>query len=100
MAQSGWDGARDVLADLDFPATKEQVVGHAQAKGADPAVLKLLRALPPETYRNISEIRSSVRLDPAADEGQTPEVKAQQARKRKPLLAEHLRDPGYVDPEL
>jgi hypothetical protein len=39
-------------------------VAHAQERGGDGDVLKMLRAIPVDTYRNISELRSSVRLDP------------------------------------
>lgn len=63
-----WDRLTKTLEDLDFPAGKEEIVAHAGRRGADPETLRLVRALPLATYRNISELRSSVPLDPAADE--------------------------------
>jgi hypothetical protein len=59
-----WHRLRKVLNDIDFPADKDDLVAHAEQRGADEAVLRLLRALPIAEYRNISELRSSVPLDP------------------------------------
>ncbi|HEX5741304.1 MAG TPA: DUF2795 domain-containing protein [Pilimelia sp.] len=53
------------LEDIDFPATKDQVVAHAERHG-DATAVHLLRALPLATYRSIAEIRSSVRLPSSA----------------------------------
>ncbi|WP_117209251.1 DUF2795 domain-containing protein [Allorhizocola rhizosphaerae] len=91
--QTAWAQVQEALSDLDFPATKEEVVEHA-SRHAGEAGRKLLRALPLATYRNMSEIRSSVPLDPAADDGQTAAQKAEQARsKHDHRIAEHLRRP-------
>jgi hypothetical protein len=62
-----WAHVQEALSDLDFPATKEEIVRHAEGYG-DGTAVRLLRAMPLATYRNISEIRSSVRLDPAEDD--------------------------------
>jgi Protein of unknown function (DUF2795) len=92
MDATGWTDVRETLSDLDFPATKEQVVAHAERRGGSPAALRLLRSLPREAYRNISEIRSSVDIDAAADEGQTADLKAREVRSRHDhRIAEHLR---------
>lgn len=92
MDTTAWTEMRQALADMDFPAGKEQLVAGAERRGAGPRVLRLLRALPLGTYRNIAEIRSSVPLDPAADEGQTAQLKARQARSpHDKRIAEHLR---------
>jgi hypothetical protein len=94
MADSEFAAVRRALEDLDFPATKDQIVRHAEGRGDDRAV-RLLRALPLATYRNIAEIRSSVPLDPATEDGQTAADKAVQARsEHSPRIAEHLRRPG------
>ena len=60
-----------LLADLDFAADKDTIVRHATEHGAprDSAAVRALRAMPLATYRNISEIRSSVDLGP----DETPE---------------------------
>jgi hypothetical protein len=91
MDNTGWSAVAEALDDIEFPADKEQIVRHAEARGAPPEGMRLLRGLPVATYRNISEVRSSVPIDPAADEGQTATDKAQQARERQSRAAEHLR---------
>ena len=55
-----------LLEDLDFPADKDDIVRHAEQRGADhdSAAVRALRAMPQASYRNISEIRSSVDLGP------------------------------------
>jgi hypothetical protein len=92
MKRTSWSHVQEALSDLDYPATKEEIVLHARDYG-DEEALHLLKALPLATYANLSEIRSSVRLDPAAENGQTPARKAQQARSpHSHRIAEHLRD--------
>ena len=66
MSGETFTDIQGLLDDLDFPADKDQIVEHATGRGADrdsPAV-KALRAMPVATYRNMSEIRSSVDLPP------------------------------------
>jgi hypothetical protein len=64
MTSATFSEVQDLLEDLDFPAEKDHIVAHAEARGAagDSPALKALRALPPEVYRDISEVRSSVVL--------------------------------------
>lgn len=94
MDATGWNDVQEALSDLDFPAEKEAVVAHAERSGGTETARHLLRALPLGTYRNMSEIRSSVRLDPAADEGQSTDLKVRQARSSHTRqIAEHLREP-------
>jgi Protein of unknown function (DUF2795) len=95
MDSSVFAAVQQALADLDFPASKDAIVRHAQDRSAAEAALRLLKALPLATYRSISEIRSSVPLDPAAEDGQTASQKADQVRSRhSKRIAEHLRDTG------
>lgn len=83
---------QEALNDLDFPASKEEIVTHAEQYG-DWEAVRMLRAMPLATYHNISEIRSSVPLDPTDDEGRTAAVKAKQARSpHSRRVAEHLRE--------
>lgn len=92
MDATGWTSVAEALNDLDFPATKQEIVDHALDKRADHAALRLLRGLPVETYRNISEVRSSVPLDPALDDGRSAAEKAQHAPSpHSSRIAEHLR---------
>ena len=62
---------QSLLDDLDFPADKEAIVAHAAERSgaAEAAAVRALRAMPLATYRNMSEIRSSVDLGP----DQTPD---------------------------
>jgi hypothetical protein len=92
MGQNGWAGVAEALNDIDFPADKQQIVDHAQQRDVEHDVLRLLRGLPVETYRNISEVRSSVPLDPAEDDGLTAGERAAKARSpHGHRVAEHLR---------
>ena len=92
MADNAWAGVAEALNDLDFPASKQEIVDHAETRNAEHDVVRLLRGLPVETYRNISEVRSSVPLDPAEDDGVTAAQRAQQARlPHGNRVAEHLR---------
>jgi hypothetical protein len=94
MEQTMWKQTQEALSDLDFPATKEEVVAHAVSRGGSEGVVRLLRALPLATYQNIGDLRSSVSLDQAVDDGQTAAEKATQARTaHSHRVAEHLRIP-------
>ncbi|GIF12913.1 uncharacterized protein DUF2795 [Actinoplanes teichomyceticus] len=66
MSTNTFAEVQTLLEDLDFPADKDAIVRHATERGAseDSAAVRALRAMPLATYRNISEIRSSVDLDP------------------------------------
>jgi len=91
---SGWGAVAEALRDFDFPGNKQDLVNHVRARNADDQTVRLIRALPVGVYRNISEVRSSVPLDPAADDGQDTADRA--ARARSPhsgRIAQHLRDP-------
>jgi hypothetical protein len=66
MSHKTFSEVQELLEDLDFPADKGAIVAHAAQRAGsedDPAV-RTLRALPLATYRNMSEIRSSVDLPP------------------------------------
>lgn len=66
MTSDTFSEVQALLEDLDFPADKEHIVAHAEARGAaaDSRAVKALMAMPPDLYRDISEIRSSVGLAP------------------------------------
>jgi hypothetical protein len=57
----------EVLNDLDYPATKEQVVEHAERRSADDEVLRALRALPLGDYESREDITKG--LAPADQAG-------------------------------
>jgi hypothetical protein len=48
------------LNDLDYPAAKEDVVRHAESRGASEDVLRALRALPLGDYASREELARSV----------------------------------------
>jgi hypothetical protein len=66
MTRDTFAEVQTLLEDLDFPADKDRIVAHATGRGAaeDSPAVRALRAMPLATYRNISEIRSSVDLGP------------------------------------
>jgi hypothetical protein len=71
MTDNAFAEVQDLLQDIDFPADKAAIVEHAERRGGSPdsAAVRALRAMPLATYRNISEVRSSVDLSP----DQTPD---------------------------
>lgn len=81
------------VRDVDFPAGKRELVEAAMAAGAPGDVVAALRGIPPEQYRNRTEIAHSVRLDPASDLGLSEAQRAEQAREGgKPHLSQYLRE--------
>lgn len=66
MSTDTFSEVQKLLDDLEFPADKDAIVHHAMGRGApeDSAAVKALRAMPPATCRNMSEIRSSADLPP------------------------------------
>jgi hypothetical protein len=66
MSHNTFAEVQTLLEDLDFPADKDTIVSHATERGGAPdsAAVRALRAMPLATYRNMSEIRSSVDLPP------------------------------------
>lgn len=88
-----WNEAAKALNDMDFPAGKDDIVAHATRHTDRAEVVRLLRELPLGTYDNLVQVRRSVRVDPAADEGQTTSQKVDQVRSHHSRrIAEHLRD--------
>jgi hypothetical protein len=84
------DRIKDLLSDLDFPASKEQIVNHARQRGADPETDKGLSALPLGDYSNLEEVLRSVPVDPAPSRTEAERV-YQHRHHRKSRLAEHMR---------
>lgn len=79
------------LVDVDYPAGKDELVAAAERSGAPEAVIRSLRAMPPDEYGNRAEVTRSVHADPGA--GRSASQAAEQARKRAPAgLAEHMRE--------
>jgi hypothetical protein len=72
MAHVTVDEVVHTLRDVDFPATRDELIRAAQAAGAPDEVLRALRALPPVEYRNRDEVGRSVPADLAAGLGFSP----------------------------
>jgi hypothetical protein len=92
MQNASWAGMQDALRDIDFPADKDTILEHVLEYTSDRGVVRLARELPRETYQNMSEVRSSVRLDPGVEDGVTDARRAVQARSGNRRVAEYLRD--------
>jgi hypothetical protein len=92
MRVQSTDEIRSVLNDLDFPASKEQVVEHGRrASIPGGGTERALAALPPGEYSSLGEVLRSVPVDPAP--GRTESERVSQHRQHsKSLLAEHARD--------
>ncbi|MBV1849271.1 DUF2795 domain-containing protein [Catellatospora tritici] len=91
MQNQDWAQMQQALRDIDFPADKDAILAHVLEYTSDSGVVKLARTLPPEIYRNMSELRSSVRLDPSVEEGTTSWQRAAQARSHNKRVASYLR---------
>jgi hypothetical protein len=96
MINARWADVAEALNDIDFPATKQDIVEHVRRRGAPEPVQRLLRGMPVETYANISEIRRAAPPPPVIDEGLSPSEQARKERGRRHphgrRVAEHLRD--------
>ena len=84
------------LRDVDYPAGKEELIRAAEAAGAPEEVMRALRAIPPEVYRNREEVARSIPDNPAEELGVTPAQRAEQARERRrhggEQLSQYLRE--------
>ena len=80
MAHASPDEVVRTLRDVDFPASKQDLIRTAQAAGASDDVIAALRAIPPEENRNRAEVARFVPANPASDLGLSPGRQAQQAR--------------------
>ena len=69
---------RAALADVDFPATKDELETAAARTGADEPVIRALRALPLASYENTDEVIRS--MDTAEGKGQTASQRGRQSQ--------------------
>ncbi|WP_117210756.1 DUF2795 domain-containing protein [Allorhizocola rhizosphaerae] len=61
MQGTAWSHVQDALGDLEFPATKQEIVAHAVEMG-DKEAARLLRKLPVARYQDIADVRSALLL--------------------------------------
>ncbi|MDQ4069932.1 MAG: DUF2795 domain-containing protein [Actinomycetota bacterium] len=60
MGDVSLDQVFEPLNDLDYPASKEDVVRHAESSGASEDVLRVVRALPLGHYASRAELTRSL----------------------------------------
>ncbi len=60
MADVTLEDVFEPLNDLDYPASKQDVVRHAESRGATEDVLRVLRALPLGDYASRAELTRSL----------------------------------------
>jgi len=96
MAHVSTDDVLSALRNVDFPASKEELIHAAREAGASDEVIRALRAIPPVEYANRNEVARSVPVDPTEDLGLSPGQRGQQARQRRhhgpQRLSQYLRD--------
>lgn len=51
---------RTILAGLDYPADKQEIVEYATNQGVDPTVMATLQKLPEQTYSNPEEVSEAL----------------------------------------
>lgn len=87
---------RHCLNDVDYPADKDALLEAAARNGCDDETARALRAIPPETYTNLSEVMASVTL---SDDDLTEAGKAEAHRVHpKPGLAQSAKDVWPANP--
>jgi len=86
---------RHCLNDVDYPADKAALLEAAARNGCDEETGRALRAIPPETYANLSEVLASVTLD---DDRTDAEKAAAHRIPAKPGLAQAEQDVSPVNP--
>jgi hypothetical protein len=67
MDSNGWADVAAALADVDFPANKQDLVNHARVRQVDDRTLNLVRSLPVAVYRNLVDVRDALRRTPEDD---------------------------------
>ena len=88
---------RQYLNDVDYPADKDALLEAANRNGCDEDTGRALRAIPPETYANFTEVLSSVTL--TDDDDLTDAQKAEAHRVHtKANVAQSAKDVGPVNP--
>lgn len=60
MAQADFIQVQKYLAGVDYPATKEQLIEHAQGKGADRQAVRALESIPDREYEGPSGVSQAV----------------------------------------
>jgi hypothetical protein len=89
MSKSVIETVEAALVDVDYPATKDELVEAAARNGADEEALRALRAMPPVDYRNRQEVLQSVDVHPADGAGVNPGARRAHTHRG---VAQHMKD--------
>jgi hypothetical protein len=66
---------KDALKDVDYPASKQQLVVQAIHNDADADTIKALRSIQPESYANFGEVRAATPMASGRSETQQAQQK-------------------------
>lgn len=72
MRATSIERLRTALAEADYPASKDELVGYAQRAGADEQTVQALRAIPPVEYTDFDQVTGSVPTEHDKPEQRTP----------------------------
>ena len=88
---------RQCLNDVDFPTNKQDLLDAADRNGCDEETRRALRAIPPETFTNVSQVTASVTIadDDAIHDG---DKAAARRSHTKPGRAETAKDIATESP--
>jgi hypothetical protein len=88
---------KQYLNDVDYPADKDALLEAANRNGCDEDTARALRAIPPETYANFTEVVSSVTL---TDDDELSDAEKAEAHRvhTKANLSQSAKEIGPVNP--
>lgn len=61
------------LEGMSYPSSKEDIIGHARSKGADPAAMDMLERLPDDEYSSPNEVSEEMGRLQEVEEETEPE---------------------------
>ncbi len=61
------DRLRTALADVDYPAAKDQLTDHASRNNVDEDTVHALRSIPDGVYGSFDEVAAKVEIDESRD---------------------------------
>jgi len=97
VASTTRDRIQSCLNDVDFPATKDELLRCIERNRCDDETARALHGIPAETYRNLDQICSSVTIvdGDAMDEAEKARARGSHT---KPGLSETAKDVGVENP--
>jgi hypothetical protein len=86
------------LKEVDFPATKQDLLDAAESNRGDDETARALRGIPPETYTNLDQVAASVTIVDEGDAMRDADKAASRRTHTKPGRAESAKDIGDRSP--